>query len=256
MERILLLSGVDPTGEAGLILDTVIAFNSSVSASGAPTALVAENAYAVNQVHNVEPDAFISLVLSVLEEGPVKATKIGLLPDTLAEPLLELFLNRREDFGRVVLDPVIGSTTGYSFHTSVSPAYEDLMRLSDLITPNLEEAKFITGSAFKDPHGYGALYEAFLKLQIKNVLVTGIPVNSEKIRDVLFLEGREYFYEHFLIPKKVRGTGCALSTYIACQLAQGAGMKMAVEKAIEAVQKWINSSIPVSNGDTFMIYPG
>lgn len=253
-KRILLISGIDPTGEAGLILDSVIASYCGLQPAGTPTALVAENALRVVRVYPVNDDQLTSLILSVLEEGPVSATKIGLLPETLAEPLRKLLVSRREEFGKVVLDPVLGSTSGYIFHHRVSGAYEDLMRLSDLITPNFQEAILITGRTVKDPYDLEGLYDDFLDRHIKNILITGIRLDSDKMRDLLLLEGKEHIYEHFVVPRKVRGTGCALSTCIACQLASGTGIRNAVEKGIAEVQKWINSSLPAA-GDRFMIFP-
>lgn len=50
MSRVLILSGLDPTGAAGLLLDVTIASRFGAVTSGFPTCLVAENFKKLNRL--------------------------------------------------------------------------------------------------------------------------------------------------------------------------------------------------------------
>lgn len=242
MRRVLFLSGLDPTGAAGILLDIRVASFLGVTSSGVSTCLVVENAFRVEKVLTLKNADFESLLKAVLEESSFTATKIGLVPEESLSWFVELIKRYRDNLGNMVLDPVISATSGYQFQKSISDDFKKLISLTDIVTPNYEEALKIAGENVS-PEDAGM---KLLGLGVKNVVITGYPINGLKIRDYLFSENISTFYESDFIQKKVRGTGCAFSSAIACFSVQGYGFTDAVFRAAELVKNGIQKAEPIS----------
>lgn len=247
--RILLLSGIDPTGEAGLLLDTQVAARFGAAPCGVPTCLVDENVYHVKKVIPIERAVFGSLLNSVLEEGSVKATKIGLVPEGSLKWFADLIREKKKLLGKIVLDPVLSASVGFPFHESVSSDFLSLFSQAYIVTPNFEEAKRIAGYE-KDLSVSVSIEEIAMKLMAlgpEAVLITGERVSDERIRDRFFRGRSSKFFDNLYVQRKVRGTGCALSTALASLICAGARLTSAVEKSIEFVKEAIELARPVSD---------
>lgn len=95
------------------------------------------------------------------------------------------------------------------------------------------------------------------KMGAKFVLMKGghLPMEGDKstkvIVDLLWdVEGeKEFVFERpYLLTKNTHGTGCTLSSAIACRLAQGDSMQDSVRKAGDYVAAAISASYPVGEG--------
>lgn len=244
MNRVLFLSGLDPTGAAGILMDVRVASFLGVNSSGITTCLVVENAFRVEEVLPVKRNDFESLLKAVLEESTVRATKIGLVPEESFGWLSNLIEKYRDSLGVIVMDPVLSATSGYRFQRFITDDFKKLISLSDIVTPNYQEALKISGENV-------SLEEAgkrLLKIGARTVIITGYPVSKSKIRDYLFTENISRFYEGDFMRKKVRGTGCVFSSAIACFLVLGFKIEEAVSKAFTLVKKAIQKAELISEG--------
>lgn len=248
MRRVLFLSGLDPTGAAGILMDTRVASFLGVNSAGITTCLVVENSFKVEKVISVKESDFKSLLTIVLEESPVSATKIGLIPQESLSWFANLILEFRGKLGKIVVDPIIMASSGYSFQKTISKDFKKLISLADVVTPNYYEVQKIVGRNLP-PENAG---KKLLELGMKAVIVTGHEIEKSKLRDYLILRSGTYYYESIYIPKKVRGTGCALSSAVACFLATGTSIKDAFFKAVEMVKKGIQQSETIS-GDIYLL---
>ncbi len=241
MKKVLFLSGLDPTGEAGILMDTKVASFLGVNYSGITTCLVVENASRVERILTLKSGDFESLLNTVFEEYHFECTKIGLVPEESLSWFVNLIERYRDRLGRIVFDPVISATSGYQFHKTITEDFRKLIFLVDIITPNYEEALKIAGKEVL-PDEAGTM---LLKAGAKAVIITGY-LNGEKIRDYLFSESISLFHDSEFIQKKVRGTGCAFSAAIACFSVQGLSLEEAFYRAIELVKNGIRNAKLIS----------
>ena len=136
----------------------------------------------------------------------------------------------------VVLDPVMVATSGAALlaDDAVQVLIDELLPLADIVTPNIPEAQVLSGIEITSAVDMLAAAQAIQRKmnQGKWVLVKGGHLD-DGANDLLLTEhGREVWLHHRRIDTpNTHGTGCTLSSAIACGLAQGFDMQAAVSKA-------------------------
>src|SRR3990167_3973431 len=102
MKKILLIAGLDPSGNAGLLRDLDIVSRFPLKPLAAVTALTSQNRHSFFSANVVSPSAFRRQLESV---GRADAVKIGMLGDKKIVAILVSFLEKIKN-KKVVLDPV------------------------------------------------------------------------------------------------------------------------------------------------------
>ncbi len=229
---LLILSGNDPSGAAGYIADIRTATQLNCFASGIPTALTTQTFHASYGFLPTHSKQLENQLKKLLENFLPKAIKIGMLTSPeqakiLAENLPDV---------PIIWDPVFGSSTGTNFFSSPQSFRETLKILAPkitLLTPNIPELEILSEIRIHSDH---KLHSAAYTLQkmVTNVLVKGGHFqNKNTVTDFLFLHKEIQLFKYFRSYKEFRGTGCVLSTAIACFLAQDLSLKTACQKARE-----------------------
>jgi hydroxymethylpyrimidine/phosphomethylpyrimidine kinase len=145
-----------------------------------------------------------------------------------------------------VVDPVIVSTSGASL--ADDGAVEILKKVlflgSALITPNLPEAEKLCGFALKSGDDLLRAGKMLLSLGPKAVLIKGGHGGSDTVTDLLFTPDAapRAFIAKRIETRHAHGTGCTLSTAIACGLGQGIPLGDAVQRAHDFVQNAIRTA--------------
>jgi hydroxymethylpyrimidine/phosphomethylpyrimidine kinase len=112
-----------------------------------------------------------------------------------------------------------------------------------LITPNLYEASIFLDREIKTVSQMEQAAIDLLQLGPQAVLLKGGHLeNSDSLEDVLvYRDGEDphirYFSHSKIITKNTHGTGCSLSSAIACGLGGGLSLEEAVDVAIDFVQQ-------------------
>lgn len=223
--RLLLFGGVDPSGGAGLTVDAVVAAQHGCLSLPVVTAWTVQNRRAFRERHAPPFERWHAALSAALDDGPVHAVKVGMLGDPAMVPFVAAAL--RPVLGRapIVVDPVLVSTApGPEASAAMAHAYrEHLLPLASLLLPNrLEAAALLDGApAAALATGCGA------------VLAKDGHGDGEVVDDVLLQRDREpvHFRRARLPVGRVRGTGCALATAIAAQLACGCDLERACRRA-------------------------
>ncbi len=148
------LSGVDPSGGAGLHQDLRVLESLGLLPRGIPTSLTVQNLSVVKEVFPVPGPLFRKMAETVGEGERPQGIRVGLLPDSLVGDLVFLL----KEWGPgipVVLDPVFRFGTGDRF---LDPgAYRSAARILfpfvDLLTPNLPEAQVLLGYRIEPEKG-------------------------------------------------------------------------------------------------------
>lgn len=225
---VLTIAGFDPTGEAGVSRDISVFKSLGIPSTAIPTALTVQTSERVLSTSEI-PIKSIKEALKAL--GNFRAVKIGMLYDEKVVKIISNFLKKRKpEF--VVLDPIINSSSGYPLISpkGIEEMKKDLFPLSDLITPNLSEAKLLTGE--DDPE---KIAEILYSMGPKYIVITGIEDASD-----LFYDGEKF---ELIKGKKINfsfhGSGCFYSSYLLGVVYLGCGPLQAAKKAKEAIETYM-----------------
>src|SRR5207247_2433932 len=118
------------------------------------TSLTFQNSEGVFGAIHESAQSVRAQILPVIEESPVDAVKIGMLPT--AEIVLEMaWLIRNQKLPPPVIDPVMRSSSGYELidQDAIEVLRRELIPLTHLITPNIPEAEVLAGITVEDEQG-------------------------------------------------------------------------------------------------------
>jgi hydroxymethylpyrimidine/phosphomethylpyrimidine kinase len=216
---VLSIAGSDSGGGAGIQADLKAFACCGVHGMTAITAITVQNTVGVQGVDAVAPETIVAQVRAVAEDIGVDAVKIGMLGTAATvEAVVEALGYVGE--APVVIDPVMVAESGAVLLDDEARAalLERLLPLTSVATPNIPEARVLTGAL------EGATQEELVRgvvaLGPKAAVVTG--GHSEEIVD-LFFDG-ERLVE---IPGErhpdgaAHGSGCTHSSALAAFLARG-----------------------------------
>jgi hydroxymethylpyrimidine/phosphomethylpyrimidine kinase len=206
---ILTVSGLDPCGGAGLHADVKTAKALGFHSISVITALTVQNTCKVFEVQPVNPEIISNQLKALLEDTVIGGVKIGLIPNLEVANVVKKYLKRVEAVK--VLDPVLSATAGGKIGDK--EGYKLLARGVDVITPNLREAKEITGLQAEPEKLAKEIYEKFGC----SVVITGGEMGG---KDLIY-DGRVFSVEAEFSLVEIHGTGCVYSTALTCYLAKG-----------------------------------
>jgi hydroxymethylpyrimidine/phosphomethylpyrimidine kinase len=232
---VLTIAGSDGSGGAGIQADLkAIAANDCYGLS-VITAVTAQNTLGVRSIHEIPPAFIAEQFETIAADIRIDAIKIGMLgsPDA-AETVARLI--ETLDAVPVVLDTILRSSSGKSlFDAKNMASMQRLFSLASLITPNLPEATLLTGRD-KAPVSQVEIEKMAIELHrqgARSVLIKGGHGEDEYCNDCLLHEGRFFWYSNPKIDTiNTHGTGCTLSSAIACEVVKGLPMNEAVKSAI------------------------
>lgn len=232
MRTVLTIAGSDCSGGAGIQADlkTITAFG--MYGMSAITALTVQNTQGVFAVSETEEAILKGQLDAVFSDITPDAVKIGMMPSKKAVLLAAETLKKYRP-GHVVLDPVMVSTSGRRLmdEAAMEAAFRELYPLVSVITPNVPEAEVIWGSRILTPED---MEQAALQISGRfhgAVLVKGGHMAGDASDCLAFLGTAKWFPGKRLEVKNSHGTGCTLSSAIACGLAMGWDLETAVKKA-------------------------
>ena len=231
----LIVAGFDPSGGAGILLDARVHQYFGVPFCGVITANTIQDSCKAFGWKPVEERLFKEQLLRLEEDYNISHIKVGMLGKVqFLEYILETFPDKV-----IVLDPVIKSSSGYPLMDKPEGILEFAENLY-LITPNLMEAQLLTGLETDNPI---KLLEALKTCGFRNILLKGGHFEGDEVIDYLLTEeGGLFTFKGKRFKKTPRGTGCALSSAIVCNLHSGKPLLEAVENAINFVREAIKHS--------------
>lgn len=232
MNKVLTIAGSDSSGGAGIQADIKTITAHGMYAMSAITSLTAQNTTGVYAVQDATPDFLAKELDCIFTDIFPDAVKVGMLSSpelvhTVAEKLKEYQPKN------VVIDPVMVSTSGCVLlrPEAMQALMEELLPLADIITPNLAEAKELCGFAVETEPDMIRAAEAIYNRIHSAVLIKGGHLHDTA--DDLLYDGGETVWlrgERIENPN-THGTGCTLSSAIACELAQGKPLAQATADA-------------------------
>ncbi len=243
--RLLIIAGSDSSGGAGIQADIKTADAFGVYAMTAITAVTVQNTKGVSAIQAVSPKLVRDQILACLNDIGVDAIKTGMLANAAIAKIVAEILAKHASGVPLVVDPVILSTSGAALLDKAGEEIikEYLLPLATLVTPNIPETKRLTGIRGASRSDMRSAASRLRAMGAKAVLIKGGHSTRATIDDILVWEGGE---EIFAFPRiKTRhthGTGCTLASAIACGLAQGLSIPLAVGRAREYLQMAIEAA--------------
>lgn len=233
MARILVIAGSDSGGGAGIQADIKAVTLLGGHAMTAIAAITAQNTLGVQGVHPIPTDMVLAQMDSVISDIGVDAVKIGMIgsaetANAVAERLVML------DGVPIVFDPVMVATSGSVLADEATiAAFEKLMAIATLVTPNLPELDALGGE------GIAAAFDT-------HVLAKGGHGDGPMLTDRLIGPASvvKAWTNARIDTVHTHGTGCTLASAIAIGLGQG----MSLVEAIERARKYVRTALELAPG--------
>lgn len=249
MKTALTIAGSDCSGGAGIQADLKTMLANGVYGMSAITSLTAQNTTGVQAIKNVSSDFLAKQIDSVFEDITPDAVKTGMIP---SKELAETIADRLGFYGvkNLVVDPVMISTSGSPLSTaeSIMTLTERLTPLASVITPNSEEAEVLAGMKINSREDMIRAAKEIRSVCRCSVLIKG-GHSRENSDDILYHNDKIFVFESPRIDNKnTHGTGCTLSSAIACNLAKGMDVPDAVSRAKEYITGAISAGLNLGHG--------
>lgn len=264
MRIALSIAGSDPTGGAGLQADLQVFRALGVHGAGVVTALTVQDSSKVYEVLPVFPNVVLAQLRKLFEDFTPDAIKIGMLASDDVARMVELGLRGLGDSSGarppIVLDPVLEASDGTRLlERRALAAVQDLVGVTTLVTPNLSEAQALTGCDVSTEEGSQLAASALvMNLGATAALVKGghrdgpphdlFAERAGGSVSFTWLEGER------IAGEPVHGTGCALASAIAAELAKGAVLRDAVDSARRFVADAIRRAEHLGKRGRFLAY--
>jgi hydroxymethylpyrimidine/phosphomethylpyrimidine kinase len=226
---VLSIAGSDSGGGAGIQADLKAFARCGVHGMSAITAITAQNTVGVEMIEAVSPRLIVAQVRAVAEDIGVDAVKIGMLGTVATVDAVVEALGYVGD-APVVIDPVMVAESGAVLldEDARDAVVERLLPLTSVATPNIPEARVLTGLG--EEATQEELARGVQALGPDAVVVTG--GHSLGLVD-LFFDGKAPVE----IPGQrhpdgaAHGSGCTHASALAAFLARGAKPLQAAEAA-------------------------
>lgn len=252
---LLICSGLDPSGGAGLIADVRIAALLDTRPVGVVTASTIQNTQGVISSVALDPELIREQLEMLLSDVEVNAVKIGMIGNGSVAEALGHALQLTN--APVIWDPVVRSSRGETalLEGGLERAVTALAPHLTLITPNANELAILTGLSVADVDDAIEAGRSVAARLDTAVLVKGGHLGTVDAADYLCRPAGVIQLPGERIPggEGVHGTGCALSTAIAAYLANGAELVEACLEAKRFVAELIGAPVKPGRGASAVV---
>jgi len=238
---VLVMSGNDPTGGAGIQADIETLVSLGCHPAPVISAITVQDTVGVKHYQSVEAGLVISQARAILEDMPVAAIKAGMLGGADNVTALSAILNDYPEIP-LILDPVLSSGRGdpLSDDALVEAMISLLVPQAMLITPNIMEVMRLA----PDADNVDAAAQELLSAGCGYVLVTGTHANTPEVENRLYGNHRllkSWMWER--LPQEYHGSGCTLASACAATVAH----EMDVIEAVAEAQDFTWHALASSN---------
>ena len=249
--RVLTIAGSDSGGGAGIQADLKTIASLGCYGMTAVTAITAQNTLGVTAIHGVPPEILKAQLQAVLDDIGVDAVKIGMLHSPEIVEVVAWAIDHYK-LDKVVLDPVMVATSGDTLvgQDTVKVLVRDLFGRACVVTPNLDEAALLLGHPIASIAALDQAAVDLLALGAQAALLKGGHLAGDELVDVLAQPNHAlvHLQSRRIDSRNVHGTGCTMSSAIACFLALGLELPEAVAQARDYILQAIAKGAPVRTG--------
>jgi len=249
MHSVLIVAGSDSSAGAGIQADLKTCAALGVYGMTAITALTAQNTTGVRAIHEVPPDFVAEQIDAVVEDIRPNAVKTGMLANAA---IIEVVAAKIKEHALpfVVVDPVMVAKSGDRLlREDALIAFQKLLPLADVLTPNLPEAEDLLGRTVRTDEQVREAARELQSLGPRNVVLKGGHREGDAAIDILF-DGSDF--HEFSTPRiettSTHGTGCTFASAVAAFLARQETVPEAVKRAKEYLTEALRRAEPIGHG--------
>ena len=226
-DTVLLFSGLDPSGAAGVSADIETINQFGITPLPIITTLTVQNTQNVTFLEATNNSLIQAQFKSIKEDIDFKVVKIGLLgSSSQIKTIAKLLINRSDLF--IVLDPIIVSSSDNELSTDsmIEAMRNDLIPLCSLLTPNLSELSSLAPGLNEQ--------SAVASLKCPWVLVTTSDSSEVEIEHRLYHHSNlvsKFTYKK--LPENYHGSGCTLSSAISALIATDVSVEDSCRRALD-----------------------
>lgn len=250
MKKVLTIAGSDCSGGAGIQADIKTITAHKMYAMSAVTALTAQNTTGVYGIFETSPEFVAQQLDCIFKDIRPDSVKIGMVS---SDKIISVIADKLTEYNaeNIVADPVMVSTSGSRLlcKGAEKALISQLLPKANVITPNIPEAEILSG----------------IKITGRNDMLRAAEILYEKTHCCIMLKGghsvcdaNDLLFDgssfKWLNGSRVNtlnthGTGCTLSSAVACGLAMGLSFEKAAENAKNYVTGALKSGLNLGSGN-------
>ncbi len=250
MRTVLSIAGSDCSGGAGIQADIKTITVHKLYAMSVITALTAQNTTGVSDIYEVSPEFVAKQLDMVFMDIHPDAVKIGMVSNRQTiEVIADKLIQYRAE--KVVLDPVMVATSGSRLieDAAIRLLTDRLMPLADVITPNIPEAEVLSGLTVNTKDDMLQAAQRIAGYYNGVILIKGGHLIGDS-DDLLYGRSDLHWFSTLRIDNpNTHGTGCTLSSAIACNLALGNNIRDSVSLAKDFLTGALKSGLDLGTGN-------
>ena len=249
MKKVLTIAGSDSSGGAGIQADIKTITVHKMYAMSVITALTAQNTTGVYGIMEASPEFVANQLDCVFSDIFPDSVKIGMVSNS---EIIEIIAKKLKQYNakNIVVDPVMVSTSGCKLISDEAreALITKLLPLGTLITPNIPEAEVLCGFEIKNEQDMVTAAEKISDFVDGATLVKGGHLVNDAI-DFLYENKNGHWYKSERINNpNTHGTGCTLSSAIACNLAAGYTLDESIKNSKEYLTGALSAMLNLGNG--------
>ncbi len=249
MKKVLTIAGSDCSGGAGIQADIKTITVHRMYAMSAITALTAQNTTGVYGVFETDANFVGRQIDCIFSDIRPDAVKIGMVSNSR---IIERIADRLSYYKaeNIVVDPVMVSTSGSRLldDEAMEALIDRLLPIAVVITPNIPEAETFCGFPIHTGSDMVKAAEKISALLKGGILIKGGHLQASA-DDLLYRDGKTTWFQSGRINNpNNHGTGCTLSSAIACNLADGFSLEQSIANAKEYVTGALNDGLDLGQG--------
>lgn len=222
MQNVLTIAGSDCSGGAGIQADIKTMCAHNKYAMSVICALTAQNTLGVSDILEIDAPFVYKQIKAVVTDIRPHATKIGMISNVENMSVIKKAISEF-NLQNVVIDPVMVATSNDVLLNQNSVEYmrDEFLKCASIITPNICEGEILAQMSIKSIDDMKKAAKIIGQKGNCSVLIKGGHFKQSGL-DLLYTNND--FFE-LILPyvenSNTHGTGCSLSSAIACNLAQG-----------------------------------
>ena len=220
-----------------------------VYAMSAVTALTAQNTTGVYGILDASPDFLANQIDCIFNDIRPDAVKTGMVSskDLIAVIAQKLKEHKAEN---IVVDPVMVSSSGSKLlaDDAIDALKNLLLPIATLVTPNIPEAQVLAQMEIKSEEDMMTAGKIINERYGCSVLIKGGHQLNDA-NDFLYTHEKQVWFAGERIENpNTHGTGCTLSSAIACNLAKGRSIEDSVKNAKAYISGALKSQLNLGKG--------
>lgn len=249
IKKVLTIAGSDSSGGAGIQADIKTITAHKMYAMSALTALTAQNTTGVFSIMEATPKFVEEQLDAIFTDIFPDSVKIGMVSskeiiEVIAEKLI--FYKAKN----IVVDPVMVATSGSKLISddAINTLIDKLLPIADLITPNIPEAQILCGFEIHNEEDMIKAAKSISENYNGAILVKGGHLVNDAT-DLLYKDNKAVWFSSERINNpNTHGTGCTLSSAIACNLAKGYTAEESIKNAKEYLTGALRAMLDLGKG--------